>query len=203
MHFFGSGVVAMSARGCAAVSIYHYHPTGFPQSPGASGGDSVGRWRKVLSRAFKAAAVADAGADPIRFDPVVCSPLVLLRPSSRCKAGRQVGVIINGRGKILRFAQQRCARPSSTTWCASVAAAWWQFDLNPMDDLRAMSTIVRACMSSSTLLGQHAVYVRCSCAPICGCTGAPFCAGAVPPPPMMWAAATTTSSGDSRGVQQP
>ena len=75
-------------------------PLDSPSHPCASGRAAVGRWCKVLSRAFKAAAVADEGADPIRSYPLVCSPLVLLRPSSQCKAGRQVGVIINGRGKI-------------------------------------------------------------------------------------------------------
>ena len=126
-------------------------PLDSPNLPCASGGAPVGRWRKVLSRAFKTAAVADAGADPIRFYPVVCPPLVLLRPSSWWKAGRQVGVTISQRGAIRRFAQQRSVLPSSTTWCASVAAARWHIGLNPMDDLRPTSATAHACTWSSTL----------------------------------------------------
>ena len=102
---------------------------------GGFDGGALGPWRKVLSRSCTTAAVADEVDDPIRIDPVERATLISLRPSSWCKAGRDVGVTINWHGAFRRAKQRRCAQPSSTSRCAGVAAAQWYIDLNPMNDL--------------------------------------------------------------------
>ena len=78
--------------------------------------------------------------------------------------------------------ERRRAQPSCTTWCADVAAARWQFGLNPRNDLGQMGDTAHACMRSSTRLGQ---YARVWCAdalvhPLYGCMEASFASGRPP-----------------------
>ena len=66
---------------CQRVSVPQWplittFPPTFPNLFNVSSGAAAGRWRSVLSRAFKAAAVADAGADPIRIEAVIWHPLM-------------------------------------------------------------------------------------------------------------------------------
>ena len=71
-----------------------------PNFLGRFSGGAFGRWCEELSRAFKAAAVVAADAMPIRFEPFEWTTKLPLRPSSWCKACRQVRVTINGCGAI-------------------------------------------------------------------------------------------------------
>ena len=52
--------------------------------------------------------------------------------------------------------------PSSTSRCASDAAAWRRIDLNPINDLGYLGTTVRACISSITLITLFACCAQCS-----------------------------------------
>jgi hypothetical protein len=76
--------------------------------------------------------------------------------------------------------QRHCAQPSSTTWCAGIAAAWRHFGLNPRNGLGQMGH--RACLYAV----QHAAWPVCARVSMLSCThswahGSIICVGAPSP----------------------
>ena len=151
--------------------------------------------------------MADTGVAPIRFHPIVRVPMPPLRPSSRCKAGWQVGVIINWRGDFrrsegltLRAAQQHDqVRERRRSLAAHRPQPYEVYRVFGHHRAR-LHLVASRCSPCS-----HAVRSARSCSRDAHLWAlvSIICVGARPSPPMLWAVATTTSSDIWRGAQQP